>query len=82
MSTSPIYRYRVAYAQTAPREPLADPALLEHLFVQAADATHARRAVAAVTGAAVVCEPERLAEVLPAEPQMSMGENGGLVVWA
>jgi hypothetical protein len=67
MSEVPQYRYRAAIHRRIPLEPTDDPATTERITVHAANATHARLLIRAVTGAVVVLEPERIGDA-PARP--------------
>jgi len=62
-----LYRYKARLLRRVQIEPAEDPALVESLIVHARDASHARRAIAAVTGATAVFDVERLGEVLATE---------------
>jgi hypothetical protein len=83
----PLYRYRARLLRRIVVEPAEDPAVIESLIVHARDASHARSAIAAVTGALVVFEVERLDEVLPADgadahlAALVVGEGRGAVVF-
>lgn len=84
-----LYRYKARILRRVQIEPAEDPALIESLIVHARDASHARRAIAAVTGAQNVFDVERLGdEILAAEgadPHLAalvIGPGQGAAVFA